>query len=156
MDIKAVSLPEIAERVVDKLQSLAGDKNISLLKSFSPGLPPACADPDRLEQVFINLLDNAIRATPAGGSVEVSIIKDLKENLQVSISDTGPGIPRDEQPLIWERFYKVDKSRARRGGGTGLGLAIVKEIVEAHGGSIELISQPGKGSTFLFIIPKAV
>lgn len=153
MDMKAVSLSDIARRVISKLQALAEEKNISISQHFPPGLPTAQADPDRLEQVFINLLDNAMRVTPAGGKVEVTI-KDLKEKFQISISDNGPGIPLEEQPLIWERFYKVDKSRARRGDGTGLGLAIVKEIVEAHGGSIEVTSKPGEGSIFVFTIPK--
>ena len=81
-------------------------------------------------------------------------IQDLYDKLQVSVSDTGPGIPLEEQPQIWERFYKVDKARTRKGGGTGLGLAIVKELVEAHGGSVEVSSKPGEGSTFFFIIPK--
>lgn len=153
MEIKEVSLPDIARRVVYKLQSLAEEKNISVSQNFSPKLPAAHADPDRLEQVFINLLDNALRVTPDGGKIEIAI-KALKEKLQISISDTGPGIPPEEQPLIWERFYKVDKSRTRIGGGTGLGLAIVKEIVEAHGGSIEVLSHPGAGTIFVFTLPQ--
>lgn len=153
MEMKEVSLSEVAGRVINKLQALAEEKKITISPDFSPGLPTAHADPDRLEQVFINLVDNALRATPAGGKVDVAI-KDKKDKFQISISDTGPGIALEEQPLIWERFYKVDKSRTRKGGGTGLGLAIVKEIVEAHGGSIEVISKPGEGSTFVFTIPK--
>jgi len=152
MELKEISLTEIAGRVINKLQSLADEKKISLSLNFAPGLPNLHADPDRLEQVFINLLDNAIRVTPVGGLVEV-VIKDLKEKVRVLISDNGPGIPQEEQPLIWERFYKVDKSRTRKSGGTGLGLAIVKEIIEAHGGSIEILSLPGAGSTFAFTLP---
>lgn len=154
MEMKEVSLADIAGRVVDRLRALAEEKKIRILQTFPPGPATACADPDRLEQVFINLLDNAIRVTCPGGKVEVAI-KDLKEKIEISVSDNGPGIPLEEQPLIWERFYKVDKSRTRKGGGTGLGLAIVKEIVKAHGGSIEVISKPGEGSTFVFTIPKS-
>lgn len=153
MEMKEVSLPDMAARVIGKLQTLAKDKNISISKNVPNDLPFAYADPDRLEQVFINLLDNAIRANPVGGKVEIAI-KVFKEKLQVSISDTGPGIPPEELPLIWERFYKVDKSRNRKSGGTGLGLAIVKEIVEAHGGSIEVKSKQGEGSVFVFSLSR--
>ncbi|MCL6635344.1 MAG: cell wall metabolism sensor histidine kinase WalK [Peptococcaceae bacterium] len=154
MEMKEVSLADIAGRVVDKLRALAEEKKIKVIQNFPPGPAKAWADPDRLEQVFINLLDNAIRVTHSGGRVEVAV-KDLKGEIVISVSDDGPGITPEEQPLIWERFYKVDKSRTRKGGGTGLGLAIVKEIVEAHGGSIKVVSKPGEGSTFVFTIPKS-
>lgn len=153
MVAKEVFLPEIAGRIVDKLRTLIEKKKINISQKFTPGLPAVHADPDRMEQVLINLLDNAIRVTPSGGKVEVAV-KEYKENLLVSVSDTGPGIAFEEQPLIWERFYKIDKSRVRIGGGTGLGLAIVKEIIEAHGGSIRVTSEPGRGSIFTFTIPK--
>jgi signal transduction histidine kinase len=153
METKEVMLTRIVERVVERFQTLAAEKKISLLHNVFHGQFLVYADPDRLEQVLINLLDNAIRNTPAEGRVDV-FIQDSGDELEVSVRDTGPGIAYEEQSLIWERFYKVDKSRTRRGGGTGLGLAIVKEIVEAHGGSIEVISKPGEGSTFSFTIPK--
>lgn len=154
MKPQEVSLPEIARRVSAKLEALAVDKGLTLSLEAAPGLSPAWADPDRLEQVFINLLDNALRAAPSGGKVRIEV-RESPTEFHVSVSDNGPGIPPEEQPLIWERFYKVDKSRTRAGGGTGLGLAIVREIVEAHGGSIYVTSRPGEGSTFIFTLPKA-
>lgn len=154
LEMEEVSLAEIAGQVVDKFATLAKEKSISISQSIYED-SIVMADKDRLKQVLINLLDNAIRFTPAGGRVEVAI-KDLKEHLLVSVSDNGSGIPLEEQSQIWERFYKVDKARTRIGGGIGLGLAIVKEIVEAHGGSIEVTSKPGEGSTFFFTLPKRV
>ncbi|MDN5348065.1 MAG: hypothetical protein PWP65_1629 [Clostridia bacterium] len=155
MEMKEVSLSVIARRVADKFQALAEERKINLSRDIPAGLSPALANPDRLEQVLINLLDNAIRVTPAGGEVKIKV-KEFPEEFRIAVSDTGPGIPPEEQPLIWERFYKVDKSRTRSTGGTGLGLAIAKAIVEAHGGSIEIRSQPGAGSTFVFTIPKHI
>ncbi|MHB1043494.1 MAG: sensor histidine kinase [Eubacteriales bacterium] len=153
MDVREVSLTEVAGRVAGKLQPLADKKKIKLSRSFARAPRTIWGDPDRLEQVMINLLDNAIRVTPAGGEVKIEVME-RPEEIVVAVSDDGPGIPPEEQALIWERFYKVDKSRTRTGGGTGLGLAIVKEIVEAHGGMIEVISEPGEGSVFSFAIPK--
>jgi len=148
-----VSLSVIAERVADKFQTRAEEKKIHLAKNFTPAMSKVYANPDRLEQVLINLLDNAIRVTPDGGEVKIEV-NERPSDIYVAVGDTGPGIPPEEQSFIWERFYKVDKSRTRTGGGTGLGLAIVKEIVEAHGGTIELASELGKGSVFSFVIPK--
>ena len=148
-----VSLSVIAERVADKFQTRAEEKKIHLAKNFTPAMSKIYANPDRLEQVLINLLDNAIRVTPDGGEVKIEV-NERPSEFYVAVGDTGPGIPPEEQSFIWERFYKVDKSRTRTGGGTGLGLAIVKEIVEAHGGTIELASELGRGSVFSFVIPK--
>lgn len=155
VDIKKqkLSLLDLTKRVFDKFKTLANDKNIITSLDFASGSYMVEADSDRLEQVIINLLDNAIRITPAGGKVIVSL-SESEDMVQVSITDTGPGISPEEQPLIWERFHKVDKSRTRKGEGTGLGLAIAKNIIEGHGGLIKVTSKPGEGSTFSFIIPK--
>jgi signal transduction histidine kinase len=153
MKMQKISLIHLVSQVFEQFQALAEDKQIIASLDFAPGSYTVKADPDRIKQVIINLLDNAVRVTLPGGQVKVNLTE-LKDTVQVSITDTGPGIPPEEQPLIWERFYKVDKSRARTGGGTGLGLAIAKKIIEAHGGSIEVSSKPGKGSTFYFVIPK--
>jgi signal transduction histidine kinase len=154
-DIKMSKVPisELAQQVVEKFQALAGEKKILIFQSYPDINSTVLGNQDHLKQVLINLLDNAIRHTPGGGRIELAI-KDLGDNIKVTVSDTGSGIPLEEQPQIWERFYKVDKSRTRKGGGTGLGLSIVKEIVEAHGGSIDVASKPGEGSTFYFTIPK--
>ena len=119
---------------------------------------PACltilADPDKLEQILINLLDNAIKFTPAGGRVTVDA-SDLGDRVRIDVKDTGIGIPPKDISRIFERFYRVDTARSRELGGTGLGLSIVKHIVQAHGGSVAVESTPGKGSTFSFTMRKA-
>jgi len=112
------------------------------------------ADPDKLEQVLINLLDNAIKFTPAGGTVTVNAL-DLGEKIRIEVTDTGTGIPPKDIPRIFERFYRVDAARSREMGGTGLGLSIVKHIVQAHGESVAVESTVGKGSTFSFTMKKA-
>jgi len=150
---RSISLANLAGQVYEQFQALAKDKQITASLDFAPGSYTVNADADRIRQVLINLLDNAVRATLPGGRVTVKLTE-YEDTVQVSVTDTGPGITPEEQPLIWERFYKVDKSRARTGGGTGLGLAIARQIVEAHGGRIGVGSKPGQGSTFYFILPK--
>ncbi|MEG0438484.1 MAG: ATP-binding protein, partial [Solibacillus sp.] len=110
-------------------------------------------DEDRIEQVLTNLIDNAIRHTPANGSVTVSI---LRENTfaKIQVSDTGQGIPQEDLPYVFERFYKADKARTRSKGGTGLGLAITRNIIEAHKGNITVDSGgEQQGTTFTFYLP---
>jgi signal transduction histidine kinase len=115
-------------------------------------------DVDRLKQLLLNLADNAIKYTPAGGEVRLSLERD-SEWVRVSVADTGVGIPEQDVPKIFDRFYRVDKSRTHKpsddGVGAGLGLAIVKTIVGAHGGRIEVASQVGKGTTFTVWLPLA-
>jgi two-component system, OmpR family, sensor kinase len=109
-------------------------------------------DADRLKQLFINLVDNAIKYTSPGGDVTVSLERD--ENwARVIVADTGVGIPAEDVPKIFDRFYRVDKARSREKGGTGLGLAICKWIVDVHGGKIDVTSQVGKGTTFTVQLP---
>lgn len=110
------------------------------------------ANQDRLEQVMLNLLDNALKYTPQGGKVVVGA-KLFDEAVTITVADNGPGIPEEDVPRVFERFYRVEKARSRKMGGTGLGLAIAKHIVEAHGGKIGVESRLGKGSTFYFTIP---
>jgi signal transduction histidine kinase len=110
-------------------------------------------DRKKLEQVFVNLIDNAIRYSPQGTTIEVMQTRDSK-NFIFEVKDHGPGIAKEHLPRIFERFYRVDKARSSETGGTGLGLAIVKHIVLAHGGSIEVESELGKGTQFLIRIPK--
>jgi two-component system phosphate regulon sensor histidine kinase PhoR len=107
-----------------------------------------------LEQILINLLDNAIKYTPEGGRVIVSAIEKDSKDIQFSVEDNGIGIPKEDLSRIFERFYRVDKGRSKEMGGTGLGLSIVKHLVQAHGGRVWVESQPGKGSTFYFTLPK--
>jgi|YNPNPStandDraft_1061719.scaffolds.fasta_scaffold17284_3 two-component system OmpR family sensor kinase len=127
----------------------AGEVKVSLGKEDQLQV---IGDADRLKQLFLNLLDNAIKYTPAGGQVTLSFERDGNW-ARVTVADTGIGIPARDLPHIFDRFYRVDKARSREKGGTGLGLAICKWIVEAHGGRIEVQSQVGKGSTFTVWLP---
>jgi len=115
-------------------------------------LPSILADPPRIEQVVVNLLHNAIKFTPPGGSIELTA-RTQNQNVLFSIKDTGVGIPAEHLPRVFERFFKTD--RARSSGGTGLGLAISRHLVEGHGGVIWVESKESEGSTFYFTIPQA-
>jgi two-component system phosphate regulon sensor histidine kinase PhoR len=112
-------------------------------------------DKVRLEQAFINLMDNAVKFNRVGGEVCVDARRGGDGRVRVTISDTGLGIPSEDLPRIFERFYRVDKARSREMGGTGLGLAIVKHIIERMGGIVTVDSTLGKGSTFTVILPAA-
>jgi two-component system phosphate regulon sensor histidine kinase PhoR len=137
------------------LQEGAVQKNITILnESTSAALPRVMADQGRLEQVVVNLLENAIKYTPDGGSVRL-FTEDAGDLIRVSVADTGIGIPFKDLPRIFERFYRVDEARTREQGGTGLGLAIVKHIVQLHGGNVSVTSDPGQGSVFSFTLKKA-
>lgn len=137
------------------LQGRAVQKNIAIInETAGASLPRVMADQGRLEQVMVNLLENAIKYTPEGGTVRL-FAEDSGEFVRVSVADTGIGIPFKDLPRIFERFYRVDEARTREQGGTGLGLAIVKHIVQLHGGDVSVTSEPGKGSVFSFTIKKA-
>jgi len=110
-------------------------------------------DADRIAQVIRNLLSNALRHTPAGARVTVTCRNDKTQSLLITVSDTGEGIPPDDLPFVFDRFYRADKSRSRASGGSGIGLAIVKQLVEAHGGKVRAESQSGQGTTFGFTLP---
>lgn len=111
-------------------------------------------DPDRLDQILLNLLDNALRYSRRGGQVRVTGIIDREKNrVRIDVADEGIGIPKEELKRIWDRFYRVEKSRARRFGGSGLGLSIVKQLTDLLGGSVEVHSEPGKGTTFVLTFP---
>lgn len=118
------------------------------------GLPKVSADHGRLEQVLLNLLDNAIKYTPPGGTVTLAA-EQRGQQVALVVSDTGVGIPAKDLPRIFERFYRVDEGRSREQGGTGLGLAIVKHIVQLHGGEIQVTSEPGRGSRFTVLLQQA-
>lgn len=149
MTSSPVDLGDLLISTKKSLKKQASDKGINLSADVPADLPKVIGDRDRLEQVVVNLLDNAIKYTPAGGSVHLSA---ERENgwVRVDVTDTGIGIPPEDIPRIFERFYRVDKARSRDLGGTGLGLAIVKHIVQGLGGSLNVKSTPGKGSTFSF------
>jgi heavy metal sensor kinase len=149
-----VSLAKLLGGLVEALRPLAEAKGLAL--RFDPG-PAAdgavvAGDADQLRQVFLNVLDNAVMYTPAGGTVEVGIEPAGRE-MRVRVRDTGEGIPAEYLPHVFERFYRVDKARSREMGGAGLGLSIAKSIVEAHGDRIELDSAPGGGTTCTVTLP---
>ena len=144
-----LDLAEVVRDAVTLYSDVAEDKHIALQSHCAPGVCVS-ADRNRLRQVVANLLDNAIKYTPAGGRVEVQTALDGAEAV-LTVADTGAGIPAGELPRIWERLYRGDASRSERG--LGLGLSLVKAIVEAHGGRVEATSAPGQGSTFVVRLP---
>lgn len=138
----------------EKMRPSAERKNVGLTVDVPENIPAVLANPDRLKQVLLNLLENALRYTPQGGNVSVTVNAVFSDGfLRVNVTDSGQGIPPGDQELIWEKFYKVDKSRARAdGAGTGLGLAIVRRLVEKMGGSVGVEGSPGRGTTFYFTL----
>ena len=145
------SLRPVVERVFDQLQAAAAQKSITLRNNIASELTIQ-ADAERLEQVLHNLIENAIKYGRSGGSIELAAVS-LKNEVQVSVKDDGPGIPEEAKDRIFERFFRVDRARSRDAGGTGLGLAIVKHIVQSHGGRVWVDSVLEQGSTFHFTLP---
>jgi two-component system phosphate regulon sensor histidine kinase PhoR len=153
LKIEFISLADFINEVIDFVKEAAEKKEISISQSKITSSQAVGADRNYLEQIFINLLDNAIKYTHEGGKVTISAIEKDKREIQFSIEDDGMGIPREDIPRIFERFYRVDKGRSQELGGTGLGLSIVKHLVQAHGGRVWVESQLGEGSTFYFTLP---
>ncbi|TMJ07739.1 MAG: HAMP domain-containing histidine kinase [Bacillati bacterium ANGP1] len=141
-------LAEIAQEAIASFQAQADAAGVTLRHLAEPGLPPADVDPERVRQVLNNLLTNALRYTPTGGTVRVRCSRGEAEDIVLSVEDTGAGIPAEELPQIFDRFYKSKDSR-----GTGLGLAIAKSLVRAHGGEISAHSAPGEGTTIRCTLP---
>lgn len=154
LDISEIDLEEVARPIVQSFQPQAASAGVSLdLRTQRPAIIEA--DEHRLSQIFVNLIDNALRYTPAAGSVTVTL--DVQDGYAViSVTDTGIGIPYKDLPYVFERFYVVDRSRTRgaqAGSGAGLGLSIVKHIAEAHRGSVQVDSTLGTGTTFIVRVP---
>ncbi|PJB50109.1 MAG: two-component sensor histidine kinase, partial [Chloroflexi bacterium CG_4_9_14_3_um_filter_45_9] len=142
----------VIKQTVAMKQTQAAAKGLFISIELPDKLPLVNIDSQRISQVLRNLLENAIAHTENGGTIMVTAEK--QDNwVKVSVTDTGEGIPAEELPNIFERFYRVDKSRTRATGGSGLGLTIAKSLVEAHGGKIEVQSEIGKGSRFIFTVP---
>ena len=156
LERRSLDLPQLLASCVARLELRAREAGVSLGLDLPPeGIPPFTGDGDRLLQLFSNLLDNALKHTPAGGRVTVTAAQ-AEDQIVVAVADTGPGIPMDELSRIFERFYQVDKSRARsQTRGVGLGLAICKELAEAHGGRIMAESVVGVGTRFSVALPTA-
>ena len=151
LDRSLVAPYDLLDSASQRMQLQAERANLHLRVECAKDLPAVQIDSQRLEQVLVNLIHNAVKFTRPGGEIILFAEPD-QESVRFGVRDTGVGIPEDEVPRIFERFYRVDKSRA--GNGTGLGLSIAKHIVEAHGGKIWVESREGQGSTFYFTIPQ--
>ena len=152
LNLQTVALQSFIGKLLADFQARADTRRVQLLNE-TPELRVR-ADPDRLEQVLANLVDNAIKYGRAEGCVRVSARAVPGELVEVDVADDGPGIPTESLERVFERFYRVDKARSREQGGTGLGLSIVKHIVQSHGGRTWAQSQPGQGATFCFTLPR--
>ncbi|MBR8658606.1 ATP-binding protein [Brevibacillus sp. NL20B1] len=152
LNLEQIELRPYLERIQRKFSNLAKEREIHLLLEIDTKQTTALVDPDKMEQVLTNLIDNALRHTPNEGTVTLRARGD--KTLLLEVCDTGSGIPQEDLPFVFERFYKADKARTRgKAGGTGLGLAIAKNLVEAHGGTISVQSKLGEGTTFTIALP---
>ena len=152
MSMESVDLIPVVKAAVQSMMLEAENQSIALSASLPDSLPLINGDKERLHQVVLNIISNAVKYNRADGSVAVSAGSE-GIHIFVRVQDTGLGIPEEDMPRIFERFYRVDKARSRKRGGTGLGLAIAKEIVEAHGGQIQFDSVYGQGSTVTLRFP---
>jgi signal transduction histidine kinase len=157
LSLQPVDIAMLVRTVAKRLAHQVELKNVSLVLDLPGNLPPALADPDRAIQILTNLTGNAVQYTPEGGRISISA-QDSQSEIVISVQDTGIGIPAEHVSHIFDRFYRVDKSRSRRaGGGSGIGLTIARALVEGHGGRIWVESTgEGQGSTFKFTLKKAV
>ena len=151
-DFEEININEVIKSSLEALRSKASEKCLDVSFHAEEENLRIKANRFLLEQMFINLIDNAVKYTPDGGKVGIRLARN-NSNVSIDISDTGIGIPKEHLPRIFERFYRVDKTRSRNLGGTGLGLSIVKHIVITHGGKIDVQSEQGKGSTFSIALP---
>ena len=147
------SLSALLHKVADAMKFTAEDSGHELTVDAPDSLPEIAGDRERIEQVVVNILSNAVKYTPSGGHIRLAACEGEKNTVRITVQDDGIGIPAEDVPRLFERFYRVDKARSRAAGGTGLGLAIAKEIVEKHGGHIELASEYGTGTTVHITLP---
>ncbi len=153
-EIEKVTLRDVINEAVSGISHMAEINDITVTINVPKTLPKVDASKSRLIQVFTNLLGNSIKFNKEKGEIEIRAdYKEGDEEVRVSVSDTGVGIPKGQLPRVFERFYQVDGTTSRKYGGTGLGLSITKSIVEAHGGKIWVESEVGKGTTFHFALP---
>jgi two-component system phosphate regulon sensor histidine kinase PhoR len=176
-NLKRVKVEEVVTTALQMVDDQAREKEIILIRETEnlPNELTACWEKDRIIQALFNVLDNAVKYTPPGGQVRLSANRvqrsafgvqrkediderrmtnnELVDFIEISVADTGIGIPKEHLSRIFERFYRVDKARSRELGGTGLGLSIVKHIIESHGGTIQVQSMLGQGSTFTIVLP---
>jgi signal transduction histidine kinase len=147
-------LAPLVTQVLSEIEVARSDRGVAVESALPTDLPAVDVDRERVHQVLFNLVDNAVRFTPAGGAVTVSAHA-FNGSVEIRVADTGVGIPAEHLPRLFERFYRADPSRSREDGGTGIGLAIARSVVEAHGGHIKAESELGAGSVFTFDLPVA-
>jgi two-component system, OmpR family, sensor histidine kinase BaeS len=153
---RTIDISGVVRETVEALSPLADERVVGLrIELPASTLAPVQADPDRMRQVVQNLVENALRNTPPGGEVRVTLRDGNGDGVHLLVADSGRGIRPEDLPHIFEHFYRTDEARARSSGGTGMGLAIVKSLVEAHGGQVSVESAPGAGSTFTVTLPAA-
>lgn len=155
LTVEPIEIEPYLNRVIRKFYGLVKEKGIELSVKLDTNEPIFRFDPDRIEQVLTNLIDNAIRHVPDSATIQI-VCRSDERGLYFEVSDQGPGIPEEDLPFLFERFYKADKSRTRGVSGTGLGLAIAKNIIDAHRGNIAVKSKLGQGTTFSFLIPRNI
>jgi len=153
LHMEGIRIEEALDQALAVVEARAGEKGLTIRKEIDGELPLILADRDRLAQILINILDNAIKFTPVGGTIAITTSPGEEDFLTVRISDTGVGIPKGEIPRLGERFYRADKTRSREPGGTGLGLSIVKHLMMAHGGRVLIDSTMGHGTTVSLYFP---
>ena len=153
LHLEGLALDDVFETALTLISPRAALKNVRIQRDVQPGLPMVRADRDRLVQILVNVLDNAVKFTPEGGSVSITASPQVQGSVVIKITDTGIGISKSELPRLGERFYRIDKTRSREMGGTGLGLSIVKHLMKAHEGSMEIESTLGKGTTVSLHFP---
>jgi len=158
LNLTPANLADLARRKLSQFEPASREKGIQLELDSAPDIPEIKVDIMRMDQIIANLLSNALRHTPEGGTVSVALrtnntLQVGKPALILSITDTGEGIPEEHLPHLFERFYRVENSRSRSEGGVGLGLSIVKQMVQAHKGQVWAESVPGKGSSFYVALP---
>ena len=154
LNLQSLDIRQLALTNLPHIRKIAEAKGISLVLDIPSGIPNVRADEDKMQWVFNQLLENGIKFTPSGGSVELSAIQ-IKDFIEFSVMDTGIGIPEDRIPEIFEPFHQLDGTVTRRYSGTGLGLAMVHRIIDVHGSKIVVDSTPGKGTRFSFSLPAA-
>ncbi len=153
LNLKPTPVARLVEATVARLERQFEEKGVALETDAPPDLPLVRADEERIGQVLLNLVGNALQYTPSGGRVRIGARRE-GDVVRLAVTDTGMGLAPEHLPHVFERFYRVDKSRSRAGGGSGIGLTIARHLVEAHSGQIQAASEgPGRGSTFSFTLP---
>ena len=153
LDFREIDLEAVVEHVISGLKSLAETKKITILKEIQPSATKIVADSESMAQIFLNLVENAIKYNNDNGFISITA-KGWDGLVSIEVADSGIGIPQEDIPRIFERFYRVDKAHSRQLGGTGLGLSIVKHLIQAHGGDVSVKSELGKGTRFIITLPK--